>query len=190
MAIVMHEYEGWQVTEFRNPLKEDFSVTCYNNAWLREVAYKLLFTLQTAGLLTFSLGAYGLTPAMTLLTAATAGIAFLGPQDPKVTFTFNDQPAFPLSLSLTLVFIVNAALNLAAYVHVFGGAAEAFAGGSEWGILLALVPPILVAAGGIVEGIVAETTFNQWWHFVAFVLLNLGMVANIPAYNLLFATFG
>jgi hypothetical protein len=125
---------------------------------------------------------------MTFLTVATVAIAFLGPQDPKVTFTFNKQPAFPLSLSLTLVFIVNAVLNLAAYVHVFGGATEAFAGNSALGVLLALVPPILVAAGGIVEGIVAETTFNQWWHFVAFVLLNLGMVANIPAYNLLFST--
>ena len=39
----------------------------------------------------------------------------------------------------------------------------------------ALLAPLTVAAGGAYEGWIAESSFNQWQHFIAFVILTLGL---------------
>jgi hypothetical protein len=38
----------------------------------------------------------------------------------------------------------------------------------HWGLIIA---PLLTAAGGVVEGILAESTFNQWVHLLAVIML-------------------
>ena len=56
---MMHRYEGWQVAPFRNPLDGcvvKHHVEDFNNAWLRSVAYEMLFAFQTLGLTLFNLG--------------------------------------------------------------------------------------------------------------------------------------
>ena len=114
MGITMHEYEAgkWPL---QNPLDSDFAVDHYNNEWLREVAYKLLFLLQGLGLLAFSLAVFGFS-AITITFAVLSGlVAFIGPQNPKATFSFNGQPVFPLAISILIVFIANASVNFFAY---------------------------------------------------------------------------
>ena len=181
MGITMHEYEGWQVAFFQNPLDTDFNIRDCNNEWLREVAYKLLFFLQGAGLLAFSLGVFGLNK-ITLSFAIISGIiAFIGPQDPKATFVFNKQPVFPLAVSLLAVFIINAVVNFIAYFYLFDKALIA----AHLPIILAGSAPLLLMLGGMIEGVIAESTFNQWWHFTAVVFLNLGMVVQIYFFRLL-----
>ncbi|MEM8614719.1 MAG: hypothetical protein AAGF93_22105 [Cyanobacteria bacterium P01_H01_bin.105] len=181
MGITMHEYEGWQVAFFQNPLDTDFEIKDCNNEWLREVAYKLLFFMQGAGLLAFSLGVFGINK-ITLTFAIISGIiAFIGPQNPKATFKVNGQPVFPLSVSMLIVFIINAIVNFVAYFFLLDSALIA----ANLPIVLAGVAPILLMLGGVIEGVVAESTFNQWWHFTAVIFLNLGMVAQIYFFGLL-----
>jgi len=181
MGIVMHEYEGWQVACFQNPLDTDFDIKSFNNEWLREVAYKLLFLFQGAGLLTFSLGVFGINKLTLTLAIASGIIGFIGPQNPKVTFKFKDQPVFPLATSLTVVFIVNATVNLVAYYYLFGEPL-ATAGLPK---ILSLLVPLILTLGGMIEGILAESTFNQWWHFGAFLLINVAMISELYIFNLL-----
>ena len=66
----------------------------------------------------------------------------------------------------TLVpFILAATLNMCAFHAV---------GHGTWGCF-SIVPPLLIGVGGMVEGLLAETLFNQWLHFGAVVLFNVGM---------------
>ena len=181
MGITMHEYEGWQVAFFKNPLATNFDIKHFNNEWLREVAYKLLFIFQGAGLLAFSLGVFGINK-ITLSFAIVSGIvAFIGPQNPKATFYVNKQPVFPLSISILVVFIINAIVNFVAYFYLLDEALAA----ANLPIVLAAVAPILLMLGGVIEGVIAESTFNQWWHFTAVIFLNLGVVSQIYLFGLL-----
>ncbi len=44
----------------------------------------------------------------------------------------------------------------------------------EW--FIAVLPLIPIVLGGLVEGLIAETMFNQWWHWRAFAILMLGFL--------------
>ena len=166
---------------FENPLHTDFDIKKFNNEWLREVAYKLLFFWNGLGLLAFSLGVFGINKITLTLAIISVIISFIGPQNPKVTFYFNKQPVFPLSLSILVVFIINAIINFIAYFYLFGEALSA----ASFPIFLAGLAPILLMFGGILEGIIAESTFNQWWHFIAVVFINAGIIAQIYFFSLL-----
>ena len=181
MGITMHEYEGWQVVYFENPLDKDVKIRDVNNEWLREVAYKLLFFLQGAGLLAFSLGVFGINKVTLVFAIVSGVIAFIGPQNPKATFIFNNQPVFPLAISMLVVFIVNASVNFVAYFFLLKSALVA----AHLPTLLAGVVPTLLMFGGVFEGLVAESTFNQWWHFTAFIFMNLGVFLEIYFFGLL-----
>jgi hypothetical protein len=198
-GILMHEYEGWQVTPFRNILglqqqapPQDVAqilVPNYNNAWLRAVAYQMLFTFQAAGLGFFTLGVFGPRPLPLLLLVGGIAVALIGPSEPRTAFSRvvdgEARPVLPLSWSLLIVFALNAVANLVACLHFFGPTlAQAWppsllpwlavvpAGLVPWFSLLA---PLTVAAGGAYEGWIAESSFNQWQHFIAFVILTLGL---------------
>ncbi len=199
-GIMMHLYEGWQVTPFRNILglkesspPEDVSqilVPHYNNAWLRAVAYQMLFTFQTAGLGFFTLGVYGARPLPLLLLLGGLAVALMGPSEPRTRFNRvvdgEPRPVLPLAWSLLIVFALNALANLLA-AHQFFGPTIAQAWPPSllpWlGVVipawlvpwLALLAPLTVAAGGAYEGWIAESSFNQWQHFIAFVILTLGL---------------
>jgi hypothetical protein len=198
-GIMMHEYEGWQVTPFRNILGlhtqappqdvEQVLVPHFNNAWLRAVAYQMLFTFQTAGLGFFTLGVFGPKPLPLLLVIGGIGVALIGPSKPRTAFNRivdgEARPVLPLSWSLLIVFGLNALANLVGCFHFFGPTiAQAWPPSLlPW---LAIVPawlvpwfsllaPLTVAAGGAYEGWIAESSFNQWQHFIAFVILTLGL---------------
>jgi hypothetical protein len=194
-GILMHEYEGWQISPFRNILGlqpqsppadvNQVLVPHFNNAWLRAVAYQMLFSFQTAGLGFFTLGVFGPRPLPLLLVFGGIAVALLGPSEPRTAFRRQGQPVLPLSWSLLIVFGLNALANLVACFHFFGPTlAQAWPPSLlPW---LAFVPvwlvpwfsllaPLTVAAGGAYEGWIAESSFNQWHHFVAFVILTLGL---------------
>jgi hypothetical protein len=199
-GILMHVYEGWQISPFRNILglnaqspPQDVAqvlVPSFNNAWLRAVAYQMLFTFQTAGLGFFSLGVFGARPLPLLLVGGGIAVALLGPYEPRTRFVRVvdgvPYPVLPLSWSLLIVFALNALANLAAARVFFGPViAQAWppsllpwlgsllpAAVVPW---LSLLAPLTVAAGGAYEGWIAESSFNQWQHFIAFVILTLGL---------------
>lgn len=246
---MMHVYEGWQVAPFRNPLTlpgeianckqgdtssnssqciegkaEKVFISTYNNAWLRSVAYQLLFMFQAIGICFSSMAAYGINVWTIALLTTTVFVGLVGPKLPRMKTTgINGQPVSPLPWALFAVFLLNFVVNIPATVMLYGPAVVnawpptvplwgAVAGASVYAFILgsfswvpagagaglllylaahaipnpatgcwlcllkclALVAPLGVGAGGMIEGFVAESTFNQWWHWRAFVVLLTG----------------
>ena len=212
---MMHQYEGWQVAVFRNPLDPYTNTTtgvveqepAYNDAWLRAVAYQMLFSFQTLGVLLTAVASFGTDSfGMQFLVVATFVVMTLSPQLPHCTTVLpklmnavklgkvwtwltQDRPVFPLSIYLFLVFLVNSIVAWNAYGHMFHSlewSGHLGVLGSLLDILptgfMAAFPFFLVALGGIYEGLVAETTFNQWDHFIAFIMLDAGLALHLPYY--------
>jgi hypothetical protein len=207
---LMHQYEGWQVAPFRNPLKphKGESEPEYNNAWLRAVAYQMLFSFQTLGVILITLGNYGINKYTTTLTLVTGLVVTLGAQLPHCTTVFpripilgkvitkitKGRPIFPISIWLFAAFLVNSIAATAAYIKMFGKIDWTSAAVPSWlgpvvavipSSVLAVIPFLLVAFGGIFEGLVAETSFNQLDHLLAFIFLDLGLALHVPYYKLL-----
>lgn len=124
-------------------------------------------------------------------------VALLGPKEPRLslprTVDGQPRPVLPLSVSLAVVFVINVVANLAANVCLFSDMMEdkiafpAFLGGFAIpGWVLSVVPSLLIAAGGGIEGWFAEATFNQWHHFIAFVTLLSGLALSHVYYRELF----
>jgi hypothetical protein len=76
---------------------------------------------------------------------------------------------FPLAWTTLIPFILAASLNMYAFtdlgVLVFPGIFSLFN---------SLAPPLLIALGGIIEGLFAETVFDQGIHAFAVILFNAG----------------
>ena len=104
----------------------------------------------------------------------------------KATFYFKwGQTAggstFPLAWTTLIPFILSASLNLYAFytlgLSVFKG---------PFSFIFSLTPPILIALGGAIEGLFAETIFDQKIHAIAVILFNLGeIISNIFASRLI-----
>ena len=164
-GIMMHTYEGWQVAPFDSPLRgkeEDNNVIVShkNNQWLRIVAYFFIFNMQYLGLQAFSyaiLGPSFFYSTLPFLSILGFLIGYLGNQDCKATFYFQWRntaggSTFPLAWTTLIPFILSASLNLYSFSElgklVYPG---------YFHYLNSLAPPILIALGGAIEGLFAET---------------------------------
>jgi hypothetical protein len=168
-GIMMHTYEGWQVAPFDNPLRgEDENTNVIvpekNNQWLRIVAYFFIFNMQYIGLQTFSyaiLGPQSFNGWMTSLSILGFLIGYLGDQQYKATFDFKFRntaggSTFPLAWTTLIPFIMSASLNL----YAFSNLGQLVYPGT-YHYINSLAPPILIALGGAIEGLFAETIFDQ-----------------------------
>ncbi len=159
-------------------------------------------TPQTLGLGLFTFSVYGPSWKTVLLLGVSMAVALLGPHQPRLDWVMNNQPVLPLSTSLFGVFLFNAGANVFAWGALFskvflpfilphiplwvGGWSHIVA--SVAASLVAALAPLCVAAGGALEGAVAESTFNQWWHLVSFVILTVGLGLHWVWYRLLINT--
>ena len=181
-GIMMHTYEGWQVAPFDSPLRGESEntnvvVSDKNNQWLRIVAYFFIFNMQYIGLQSFSyaiLGPSYFYGCLKFLSVMGFLVGYLGNQDYKATFNFKWRQTvggstFPLAWATLIPFIMSASLNMYAFsnlgVLVFPG---------KFTIIQSLTPPVLIALGGAIEGLFAETVFDQKIHAFAVILFNLG----------------
>ena len=181
-GIMMHTYEGWQVAPFDSPLRGELEntnvvVSDKNNQWLRIVAYFFIFNMQYIGLQAFSyavLGPRSFGGCLKFLSVMGFFVGYLGNQDYKATFYFKwKQTAggstFPLAWTTLIPFMLSASLNIYAFSDlgtlVFPG---------RFTIVNSLAPPILIALGGAIEGLFAETVFDQKIHAFAVILFNAG----------------
>ena len=181
-GIMMHTYEGWQVAPFDSPLRGKLEntnviVSDKNNQWLRIVAYFFIFNMQYIGLQSFSYAVLGPTyfgGYIKFLSILGFFISYLGNQNYKATFYFKlpktaGGSVFPLAWTTLIPFILSASLNLYAFSDlgtlVFPG---------PFHIINSLSPPILIALGGAIEGLFAETIFDQKIHAFAVILFNIG----------------
>ena len=178
-GIMMHTYEGWQVAPFDSPLRgesEDTNVIVSdkNNQWLRIVAYFLIFNMQYIGLQAFSYAVLGPTyffGCLKILSVMGFFIGYLGNQDCKATFIFKWRQTaggstFPLAWATLIPFMLSASLNMYAFskLGVLG----------HFTLMNSLAPPLLIALGGAIEGLFAETIFDQKIHAFAVILFNAG----------------
>jgi len=181
-GIMMHTYEGWQVAPFDSPLRGDDEntnviVSDKNNQWLRIVAYFFIFNMQYIGLQAFSyaiLGPSYFYGCLKFLSILGFFVGYLGNQEYKATFHFKwgeteGGSTFPLAWATLIPFIMGASLNLYAFTEfgnlVYPGFFRYF---------FSLMPPIFIALGGAIEGLFAETIFDQKIHAFAVVLFNIG----------------
>lgn len=181
-GIMMHTYESWQVAPFDSPLRGESEntnvvVSDKNNQWLRIVAYFFIFNMQYIGLQAFSYAILGPTyfnGYFKFLSVIGFLIGYLGNQDYKATFNFKwGQTAggstFPLAWTTLVPFIMSASLNIYAFLNlgtlVFPG---------YFSVVNSLAPPVLIALGGAIEGLFAETVFDQKIHAFAVILFNAG----------------
>jgi len=182
-GIMMHTYEGWQVAPFDSPLRGDLEntnviVSDKNNQWLRIVAYFFIFNMQYIGLQAFSyavLGPSSFYGCLKFLSVLGFFIGYLGDQDYKSTFYFKWKntaggSTFPLAWTTLIPFILAASLNLYAFSELGKMVYPGF-----FSIVNSLAPPILVALGGAIEGLFAETIFDQKIHAFAVILFNAGI---------------
>ena len=181
-GIMMHTYEGWQVAPFDSPLRGELEntnvvVSDKNNQWLRIVAYFFIFNMQYIGLQAFSYAVLGPTQfggSLKFLSVLGFFVGYLGNQDYKATFNFKWKDTaggstFPLAWATLIPFIMSASLNLYAFSHL---GALVFPG--RFTVIHSLTPPILIALGGAIEGLFAETVFDQKRHAFAVILFNAG----------------
>jgi hypothetical protein len=181
-GIMMHTYEGWQVAPFDSPLRGESEntnvvVSDKNNQWLRIVAYFFIFNMQYIGLQAFSYAVLGpkfFYGYLKFLSIMGFFIGYLGNQDYKATFNFKwGQTAggstFPLAWATLVPFMLSASLNMYAFSDlgklVFPG---------YFSVVNSLAPPLLIALGGAIEGLFAETVFDQKIHAFAVILFNAG----------------
>ena len=181
-GIMMHTYEGWQVAPFDSPLRGESEnnnvvISDKNNQWLRIVAYFFIFNMQYIGLQLFSyaiLGPSCFDGYLKIISIIGFLIGYLGNQDYKATFNFRWKQSkggstFPLAWSTLIPFILSASLNL----YAFNKLGELVYPGF-FHIINSLAPPLLIALGGAIEGLFAETIFDQKIHAFAVILFNLG----------------
>jgi hypothetical protein len=201
MAVLMHVYEGWMIAPFNNLLllpKEPSSSQVdkirtqdYNNAWLRAAAYQMLMTFQSLGLSLFTMGTFGIKLWTKALVLGTVAIALIGPKEPRLKFTRTmkdgeERPVLPLSISLVTVLGVNVIFQLvASYKLFYHPLVEAwplcfpflrFVPAGLGALIGAILPSTLQGAGGGMEGYFAESSFKQWQHLGAFLVLLSGFL--------------
>jgi len=181
-GIMMHTYEGWQVAPFDSPLRGELEntnviVSDKNNQWLRIVAYFFIFNMQYIGLQSFSYAVLGpnyFDGYLPFLSVLGFFIGYLGNQDYKATFNFKwgdtaGGSTFPLAWSTLVPFMISACLNMYAFyklgVLIYPG---------YFRVIYSLAPPVLIALGGAIEGLFAETIFDQKIHAFAVILFNAG----------------
>ena len=116
----------------------------------------------------------------------------MGNQDHKATFNFKwKQTAggstFPLAWTTLIPFILAASLNLYAFSKLgtlkeqssFNLAEKQSFSGTVvfpgfFSLICSIAPPLLIALGGAIEGLFAETVFDQKIHAFAVILFNIG----------------
>ena len=133
--------------------------------------------MQYIGLQSFSYAVLGPTyfnGYLKFLSILGFFIGYLGNQDYKATFYFKWKETaggstFPLAWTTLIPFILSASLNMYAFLDlgnlVFPGI---------FSVINSLTPPLLIALGGVIEGLFAETIFDQKIHAFAVILFNLG----------------
>jgi hypothetical protein len=181
-GIMMHTYEGWQVAPFDSPLRGELEntnvvVSDKNNQWLRIVAYFFIFNMQYIGLQAFSYAVLGpnyFFGTLKFLSVLGFFVGYLGNQDSKATFYFKWKDTaggstFPLAWTTLVPFIMSASLNLYAFSDL---GSLVFPG--KFTVFHSLAPPVLIALGGAIEGLFAETVFDQKIHAFAVILFNTG----------------
>lgn len=114
----------------------------------------------------------GFQTPVVVSSAVAVAIMVLVPGKVQTSFKVRGQPVMPLSWPMIAVFAFSVIVNLMAYYQLFGSSVAELTPLGAW---YALVPPLVTAMGGIVEGTFAEGFFNQWVHVMAVLVMLSGL---------------
>ena len=149
----------------------------------------MLMTFQSLGLGLFTMGTFGIKLWTKALVLGTVAIALIGPKEPRLNFTRTVDgekcPVLPLFISLVAVLGINVIFQLVASYKLlchplfkawplcfsFLRVSPAWLGA----LIVAILPSTLQGAGGGMEGYFAESSFKQWQHLGAFLVLLSGL---------------
>jgi len=130
--------------------------------------------MQYIGLQAFSYAVLGPVGWLKFFSILGFFVGYLGNQDHKATFNFKWRQTaggstFPLAWCTLVPFILSASLNMYAFTQL---GSLVFIG--PFSLINSLAPPVLIALGGVIEGLFAETVFDQRIHAFAVILFNTG----------------
>lgn len=186
----MHVYEDWQVAPAlgengdmvkpANKEQEDFyspdiipNTHVANNERLRQSCYSLLFTgLGLGSVMTFH-GFHGWNDPIGALSLLTTASLFtwncLGDKHQLVSKMFNKPSVIPITLPGSLWMTYAYALT---GTFVYLPLANQI---DDLGLKASLIlSQFVVAGGGIIEGALAESTYDQKWHLMAVLVICAG----------------
>jgi len=164
--ILSHAREQWQLT----PPAGLNGCSDGHDPVLRSLAYRLLFSGLTLSQLLLTLAVFGPRPALVVLLLLLCLVVVAGPSRPLVPWRHAGVLLIPISLPLALAMGASVVLSAAAYWQLLAPGLDQ----AGWPEGLALLPLICSGAGGALEATQAETTYNQWWHLVAVLVLSGG----------------
>lgn len=164
--IMMHAREQWQLT----PPAGAHGIEDGHDPVLRRLAYRTLFSGLTLSQLLLLLAVFGAQPVLVAVLLALGLVVLAGPSRPLVPWKHAGVPLMPVALPLALAMGGSIGLAVAGYWQLLAPGLVA----RGWPAAMALLPLVCNGAGGAVEATQAETTYNQWWHLVAAVLLSGG----------------
>jgi hypothetical protein len=173
--IVMHAREQWQLT----PPAGWNGSNDGHDPMLRRLVYRMLFSGLTVSQLLLPLAVFGANPALLVLLAGLGLVAVAGPSRPLLPWRHAGISLLPVALPLVVAMAASIVLALVAFWHLLAPGLAS----KGWPAALAILPLVCNGGGGALEASLAETTYNQWWHLAAAVLLTCGSLA----YGLLLA---
>jgi hypothetical protein len=169
VPIVLHEYEGWQIAPLKGTAGDRNK---FNNNELLHISYKLLFLLQAVASGMLCIGVFGTNrwsvgsltigmPWTILLVVVVLLWLYIAPRTTKpFPLLINNERVLPIPIYIMIVYIPIQLAYVVTLAGLLGG----------W--MPALLIFALYFSGGMVEGLGAESTFNQWWHLFGAILLN------------------
>ena len=197
-GLLYHEYEDWQFAQCAaNQAKEEG----YNNARLRQVFLSILIGLLTLSSALLTLGVYYDNPPFwILLGVVSVAVKLVAPAQPLTMQVLTKAVLQPLKLEAAWnrltrnqsvlpglsiwdfgLFLLHSTVACAAYVTLFAPTLLAH----DMPAALAVVPYLITAAGGLYEGLVAETSYNQWDHLIGVGLFAIGVTLQTWEFQML-----
>lgn len=164
--ILMHAREQWQLTPPEGACGSEDG----HDPRLRVLSYRTLFSGLTFSQLLLPLAVFGTQPGLVAIILALSLVVMAGPTRPLVPWRHAGVPLMPVALPLALAMGASIVLAMAAYWQLLGPglAAKGLPSG------LALLPLVCNGAGGALEATKAETSYNQWWHLLAVLVISSG----------------
>jgi hypothetical protein len=144
--------------------------------------------LQTMGLATFNLGVFGLTPLHLALAVAAVTLTLIGPFKPIAPLALNGQPVMPLPVALLTVMNLVTVVSFAGFAKLFAPLLAVAWPGIRYAwaaAALAMVPLAVIFTGAGLEGLVAESTFDQRWHLASLTVVQIGNALQMYLFSLL-----
>jgi hypothetical protein len=166
--VLMHACEGWQTLPERGTVDPDDG----HDPVLRGMAYRFLFSGLTLSQLLLSFAVFGAEFPVLPVLVVLALVVLLGPARPLLPWRHHGSLLLPLPVSLALAFALSLALGLCSSWSLMAGPLVAAGLPS----MLALAPLACLGLGGALEGCLAETSYNQWWHLAAVIAFISGFV--------------